>query len=151
MPTPLSTVPNTLSKTTKRCSRWSHSTPPNIADVPTDLSTPFDYLTKSDTDAGPVQRPLAGMDHGTASPTSGCTCTRRLCTARMYGHTHVWDVRNWRGSKGLKWHNAFITVRTAPGRQIMEKSIITLHASWPWIIPITFKCNTIIFDCPRRP
>jgi hypothetical protein len=29
-----------------------HSTPPNIVDVPTDLSTPFDYLMNSDTDAG---------------------------------------------------------------------------------------------------
>ncbi|PMD28099.1 hypothetical protein NA56DRAFT_695850 [Hyaloscypha hepaticicola] len=34
------------------CSRWSHSIPPNIVDVPTNLSTPFDYLTNSDTDAG---------------------------------------------------------------------------------------------------
>lgn len=53
-----------LTKTTKRCSRRSHSTPPNIVDVPTDLSTPFDYLTNSDTDAGqhrPVQRPSVGI------------------------------------------------------------------------------------------
>ncbi len=30
---------------------------------------------------------------GPASPTSGCICTRRLCTARIYGHTHGWTSR----------------------------------------------------------
>jgi len=43
-------------------------------------------------------RALSTGAPGSASPTSGCICTRRLRTARMYGHTHGWDVASWRGS-----------------------------------------------------
>jgi hypothetical protein len=43
------------------------------------------------------------------SPTSGYIYTRRLCTARMYGHIHGWDVASWRGSGESKrirgWKN----------------------------------------------
>ncbi|KAF4625687.1 hypothetical protein G7Y89_g12479 [Cudoniella acicularis] len=40
-----------LTQTTKQCSRRSHSTPPTSSTFPLTLSTPFDYLTNSDTDA----------------------------------------------------------------------------------------------------
>jgi len=69
--------------------------------------------------------------HGTASPTSGCVYTRRLCTARMYGDTLV-------GHREL-------------AREIMEKRGVTPHASQPRIVLATFKCNTITSDFPRRP
>jgi hypothetical protein len=75
-----------LTKTTKRCSRRSHSTPPTIVDVPADLSTPFDNLMNSDRAPGPASRP------------SSCTCTRRLRTAR---HTHTHMGRTSRAGEGM--------------------------------------------------
>jgi hypothetical protein len=66
----------------------------NIVDV--DLSTPFDSLTTSDTDAD-----NANLCHARrwASRTSGCICTRRLCTARIYEYIQVGRrelAREWR-------------------------------------------------------
>jgi len=82
-----------LTKTTKRCSRRSHSTPPTIVDVPADLSTPFDHPMNSDRAPGPASR------------TSGYTCTRRLCTAQTYGYTYTWAGRRELARSGeLKWY-----------------------------------------------
>jgi len=48
---------------------------------------------------GTPRVPCTG-EPGPASPTSGCNCARRLCTARMYGCIHGWDVaslaKEWR-------------------------------------------------------
>ncbi|PMD66910.1 uncharacterized protein K444DRAFT_623160 [Hyaloscypha bicolor E] len=64
IPAPLSTVLNTSNRNYQAILTTEPLDTANIVDVPTDLSTPFDYLTNSDTDAGqhrPVQRPSVGI------------------------------------------------------------------------------------------
>ena len=72
----------------------------NIVDVPADLSTPFDYLTNSDTDVDNADLCSArrwGKDPACLKYWSAWSCksniglhlyTRQLCTARIYGYIH---------------------------------------------------------------
>ena len=64
MPAPSSTVLNTSNQNYQAMLTAEPLNTANIVDVPADLSTPFDYLTNSDTDAGqrcPLQRPSVGI------------------------------------------------------------------------------------------
>jgi hypothetical protein len=86
----------------------------NIVDVPADLSTPFDYLTDSDTDADNADLCSAYRwawycgdpacpKYWSAWPcksNSCCICTRRLCTTRMDGHKHT--GRTSRAGEGVE-------------------------------------------------
>jgi hypothetical protein len=88
--------------------------PANIVDSSANLSKLLPLTTsrtatptrRTPTFAAPVDRygtartpriPSTGTP-GPASPTSCYICTRPLCTARMYGHTHGWHVAIWQGS-----------------------------------------------------
>jgi hypothetical protein len=64
MPASSSTVLNTSNQNYQAMLTAEPLDTANIVDVPADLSTPFDYLTNSDTDAGqrcPLQRPSVGI------------------------------------------------------------------------------------------
>jgi hypothetical protein len=88
MPAPSSTVLNTSDQNYQAMLTTEPLDTANIVEVPADLSTPFDYLTNSDTDAGqhrPVQRPSVGIVlhlYETAGAPRGCTDTHTGGTSR---------------------------------------------------------------------
>jgi hypothetical protein len=64
---------------------------------------------------------------GPASPASGCTCTRRLCTAQRYGHTHT---HTWGEGRGLarEWRVEMV-LRRATSRprwcRLLKRTLIS--------------------------